>query len=294
MNKERKELSIIIPNYNDPKGLRDTVSTLFKENPDIKNYELIIINDGGLEVDVQSGLELQKKYEYIIVLEVKPNKGSYNARNEGLKIARGKYIAFLDSGIFVQKGWYKNALKWVKKYDYVGGAVEVPFEWAKTLGEKYDSLTAFPMGTYFKELHFCGIGNLIVKREVIDKVGLLNNNLRSGGDGEFGRRVYRAGLKQYYCGVDMLIYHEPRNFRQLFKKILRVNKGIYDLRRKDPDRFGGNNIFREILYYIKIILLSFFRKDKRLTELNYFQALYCSIVINIFGLIALKNSRTNR
>ena len=63
--------------------------------------------------------------------------------------------------------------------------------------------------------------NLIVKRSVFDQIGMFNPNLMSGGDMEFGQRVYNEKKKMSY-DPSLLVFHEPRDRVQMIKKIHRV------------------------------------------------------------------------
>lgn len=99
-------VSVIIPAYNGEAYLKQAITSVFEQTyPD---YELIIINDGSsdrtLEViaECESLLEQQqyqhKPLEYICFSQ--ENQGVAIARNKGLEMAKGEYIAFLDQDDF--------------------------------------------------------------------------------------------------------------------------------------------------------------------------------------------------
>lgn len=83
-------VSIIIPVYND-KLVVEAVKSVF--NQTYSNIEVIVINDGS-DAFVE---EILNRYMNQIVYIYKKNKGAAAARNEGIALAKGKYIAFLDS-----------------------------------------------------------------------------------------------------------------------------------------------------------------------------------------------------
>lgn len=88
-------ISIIIPCYNAPKELiSDAVNSVL--NQDFNNYEVIIVDDGS-EHEYHSFLEDLVKVDSRIVLKTIANSGVSHARNEGVMLARGKYIGFLDA-----------------------------------------------------------------------------------------------------------------------------------------------------------------------------------------------------
>ncbi len=86
-----KEVSIVIPFYRNVAWLQEALESIFAQTYD--NYEVILVNDGSLE-DVSSVL---KKYEGKIIYVYQPNSGPGAARNAGIRIASGEFIAFQDS-----------------------------------------------------------------------------------------------------------------------------------------------------------------------------------------------------
>lgn len=107
---KRKLLSIIVPVYNVQGYLHDCIDSLLAQNIDNNLYEIILINDGSSD---KSG-EIINRYSYMYK-NVKAfhfeNGGLGAARNQGIKLAQGKYIAFLDSDDFVPKKAYGSLLE---------------------------------------------------------------------------------------------------------------------------------------------------------------------------------------
>ena len=85
------KVSIIIPFYEHVDWLIEAVDSVFKQT--YKDFEVIVINDGSKE-DPSPFLA---KYQDRIVYKYKENEGSGSARNLGIEIAKGEYVAFLDS-----------------------------------------------------------------------------------------------------------------------------------------------------------------------------------------------------
>lgn len=89
------EVSVIIPLYNREKFIEQLFNTL--KNQKFKNFEIILIDDGSIDRTKENiekfFLNSSLDYRYIF----QKNNGCYGARNAGLEIARGKYIALFDS-----------------------------------------------------------------------------------------------------------------------------------------------------------------------------------------------------
>lgn len=90
-----KIVSIIMPAYNSEKFIGFSIESVLKQT--LKNWELIIINDGSTDNTKKIIEEFKKKDERIKVINLPMNKGIANARNVGIEKAKGKYISFLDS-----------------------------------------------------------------------------------------------------------------------------------------------------------------------------------------------------
>ncbi len=88
-------VSIITPCYNSSKYIDKTIESVI--NQTYQNWELIIIDDCSIDNSVMIIKEYCKKDSRIKLLKLDRNVGPALARNEGIKQAKGKYIAFLDS-----------------------------------------------------------------------------------------------------------------------------------------------------------------------------------------------------
>lgn len=117
---ESKEISVIVPIYNAQQYLTDTINSLI--NQTIKSIEIILVNDGSTDNSKTICEEYAKKDDRIIVIN-KENGGLADARNAGLKVAKGKYIMFLDAGDLFELDsceYMYNVIEEIKS-DYVIG-----------------------------------------------------------------------------------------------------------------------------------------------------------------------------
>ena len=87
-------ISVILPVYNAEFYLKEAVESIL--NQTYTNFELIILNDGSSDNSLQIIEELMK-YDSRIVLVNRENKGLVYTLNEGIKLAKGKYIARMDA-----------------------------------------------------------------------------------------------------------------------------------------------------------------------------------------------------
>lgn len=87
-------VSIIIPVYNGEKQIERCVRSLIGQT--YSNIEIIILNDGSVDHTMQILNKYAKMDSRIRVID-KPNSGVSNTRNQGLKLATGEYIQFVDA-----------------------------------------------------------------------------------------------------------------------------------------------------------------------------------------------------
>ena len=88
------KISVIVPVYNTEKYLDECLNSA--ENQTLKNIEIVCINDGSTDRSLEILKEHANKDSRIKVIS-QENKGLSSARNAGMRSAKGKYIALLDS-----------------------------------------------------------------------------------------------------------------------------------------------------------------------------------------------------
>ncbi len=102
-------ISIIVPVYNVERYLDNCIDSIVKQS--YGNIEIILIDDGSTDSSSTICDSWTEKDKRIVVKHI-PNGGVSNARNLGISVARGDYIAFVDSDDIVQPDFieilYKN------------------------------------------------------------------------------------------------------------------------------------------------------------------------------------------
>lgn len=114
----RGKISIIVPVYNVEKYLSQCIESIINQNH--KNIEIILVNDGSTDKSGDICDKYSLKDNRIKVIH-KKNEGVSIARNTGLKVATGEYIAFVDGDDLVDKDIYTRLINVINnsKYDLV-------------------------------------------------------------------------------------------------------------------------------------------------------------------------------
>lgn len=89
-------LSIIIPVYKVEKYIYGTLASIYGQNADDSEFEVIVVNDGTPDDSMKIVRKFSDLHSNLSIIEQK-NQGLSVARNSGMKVARGDYIWFVDS-----------------------------------------------------------------------------------------------------------------------------------------------------------------------------------------------------
>ena len=101
-------ISVVIPVLNRPVALREAIESVAKQTvlPD----EVIVVDDGSSD----NSSDIARSFNCRII-ELKDNKGEGNARNKGVEEAKGEYLFFVDSDIYIEEDTLQVIYDRIKK-----------------------------------------------------------------------------------------------------------------------------------------------------------------------------------
>jgi glycosyltransferase involved in cell wall biosynthesis len=223
-------VSVIIPVFNDSERLKICLEALENQTYPKTLYEVIVV-DNGSDKD-QNIKEVVAQFSHgIATYEGTP--GSYAARNKGISLAKGEVIAFTDADCIPAPDWIEKGVKTllqVPNCGMVAGKIEIFVRNPNqlTIVELYEKATSFQQKKYIEKHKFGTTANVFTFKDVIERVGLFDGNLKSSGDFEWGRRVASLGYPQIYADEACVAHPARYSFAQLYKKSIRVAGGIYE------------------------------------------------------------------
>ena len=133
-----KELSIIIPVYNVQKYLEDCLLSIYKQSLSLETFEVIAVNDGSTDSSIDILREYGEIYPNLIIIS-QENKGLSKARNNGLAVASGKYVFFMDSDDFLCLDSLASLLSKAVEYDL--DVLRFDYKFVDEKGDELDKKT---------------------------------------------------------------------------------------------------------------------------------------------------------
>ncbi len=103
---EQPEVSVVVAAYGVENYLDECVSSIVHQT--LKNIEILIVDDGSIDGTGKKADEWQKRFPDIVRVIHKENGGCASARLEGMREAKGEYVAFVDGDDWVEQPMYED------------------------------------------------------------------------------------------------------------------------------------------------------------------------------------------
>jgi glycosyltransferase involved in cell wall biosynthesis len=184
-------ISVIIPVYNSENTINACFDSVYNDlNQAGYQFEIILINDGSTDDSLKCLINIKDRYADSVFVINQPNTGVSAARNAGLKIAQGQYIAFCDSDDMWIMGKTGKSIEILKNYPSV-----------KCLGGKYfinkvsiqrvnykDEMKSISLIDQLFHNHF-NPSTVILSKEIIHAGFFFNEKRRYSEDAEYFNRI---------------------------------------------------------------------------------------------------------
>ncbi len=233
------DLSIIIVNYNVKHFLNQCLLSIQNALTGI-DAEIIVVDNNSVDGSVNL---LKEKFKNINLIANKKNTGFAVANNQGIKIAKGKYILLLNPDTIVQEDTFSKCIAFmdenknagalgVKMFD--GNGVFLP-ESKRGLPTPlvaffkiFGLSTLFPNSKLFGQYHLSYLSKnenhvvdvlsgafMLLRKKTIDKVGLLDEAFfMYGEDIDLSYRITQAGYKNYYYSKTNIIHYKGESTKK--------------------------------------------------------------------------------
>ena len=182
----KNDISVIIPTFNRADFLKKAIESVLSQT--YQGFELIIVDDGSTD----DTYEIVSEFKNNVVYIKQENRGAAAARNTGIRRAKNKFLAFLDS----DDRWDKEKLaiqidEMQKNPSYlISHTREIWYKNGKLLSQKKKH-KKYHGYIFDKCLPLCAVGmsTVMIKKELFERVGEFDENFPCCEDYDFWLRI---------------------------------------------------------------------------------------------------------
>jgi mycofactocin system glycosyltransferase len=213
-------VSIVIPVYNRPAEIAECLASLQTLDYPAEKIEVIVVDDASWDHTVA---EVRR---FDVRLIVQPNNmGQSAARNSGVAAASGEIIAFLDSDCIAEKGWLRELVPYFQdpRVALVGGYVGAYYNEKRM--DRYEQVcSALNMGADTVlgrgegSVFYVPTCNMLVRKEIYEQVGGLDETLKVGEDVDLCWRMMQAGHHLFYVPRGRVLHKHRNHLLSGFKR----------------------------------------------------------------------------
>jgi len=135
-------ISYILACYNAEKYIGFCLDSLYAQDIDENEFEIICVNDCSQDKTLDIILEYKKEHTNLVLIDHESNKGLGCTRNDGLKYAQGKYLWFLDNDDAIKHNVIKSLIDMCEKNSL--DVLLFNFERINESGYKIENVVVFP------------------------------------------------------------------------------------------------------------------------------------------------------
>lgn len=203
-----KLVSVIIPAYNIERYISRCLDSIMAQT--YNNLEIIVIDDGSKDQTAEILDDYQKRDSRIIVVH-KENGGVSSARNNGLDIATGDYISFVDGDDLIESNMYEILVKILEKEktDIAHCGYQMIFPdrvdyYYNTGTYKIQTREVGVKDLLFGKMIEPTLNNKLYRRELFNSIRL-DEKIQINEDLEANYRLFKKSKKSVY--YDVPLYH---------------------------------------------------------------------------------------
>ncbi len=207
-----KNISVIIPNWNGKKYLKDCLDSI-KKNTIYKNYNIIIVDNGSTDGSQDF---IEKMYPFVQLIKRTENGCISKSLNLGIKISfqknKSNYAYLLNSDVKMKKGWLSEVVRVAENDEKIGivGSKQLTFDGMPTMSAGW--VKAFRIKYYYgsknKEVGWVSGAGMLIKKEVFDSIGMFDESYSPAyyEETDFEKRALLAGFKIIHCPYSVFLH----------------------------------------------------------------------------------------
>lgn len=257
-----KDLSIIIVNTNNRKLLEECLNSIYKKTRKA-TFEIIVTDNASTD---GSQAMVKNRFPEVKLIENRENAGFIKASNQGLRIYNARYAMLLNDDTIVKESALDKMVEFMDSHPEAGGCGPKLLNVDGTVQHQGGILgKRFWLSKNPVTVDFVIGAALIVKKEVIDKIGIMDENLFFYNDDlDWCLRIRKAGWKIYFIPSAEIVHYGGYSSRRTFNPKLFVEGfrgGLYFCRKHYGEL--AFNLYRLLLILFLIPILPFHILDPK-------------------------------
>ena len=203
-------ISIIIPCFNCDTTIIETLDSIYLQK--LTDFEVIIVNDGSTDNSINT-IEnyFENKGIHNISIHTTENKGQSAARNTGARIAKGKYLLFLDADDIIHSDYLKCGVDFLEKNSSIN-LVYCDARLFGSINEKWKLPDFNPISLLLENSIFI---SAIIRKNIFLKAGEFDENLRYNEDWDLWIRIAHNFGGIYKLNNEYFFYRNSKELRSL-------------------------------------------------------------------------------
>lgn len=242
-------ISYIIPVFNSERTIQRCLSSILEQKG---KKEIIVVDNGSKDSTLKVVKEMAEKNPEIKVLK-ESKKGPAAARNKGLEIVEGDYIAFVDSDVFLPPDWAEKALGKLSKERKVAGAGGPAKNASRgIISELFDPLFLYNLNKTEVYTGSIATMNAMFKREVI-KEERYDERLITAEDPDLCFRLRNKGYRLLLSKELEVEHSHPAGIKDIVNRWFNYGKYYFIPYFRFPGNVGTYFLFR--IFYVPILIV---------------------------------------
>ncbi len=203
--------TIIIPNINGKGWLKDSIESIYAQTE--QDFELIVVDNGSTDESLTQAREYTSRSNFTLI-ENKTNTGFSYAVNQGIALAKGKYVVLFNNDAFAEPQWLAELIRAAEQDERI-------FAVQSLMIRHYERELADDAGDYVTWMGFackegdgrlasrytkqkrifsaCG-GAALYRKSILDEIGTFDENFFAYfEDVDLSWRANNAGYKNIIC-----------------------------------------------------------------------------------------------
>jgi hypothetical protein len=292
------DVSVIIVNWNTREILSNCLRSVYEQTQEIK-FEVIVVDNASLDGSAEM---IKQVFPQIILIENRENRGFAAANNQGMKIAKGRYVLLLNPDTIVLDGAIQKSVAYAETHSDIGvlgcqvwlndkEIQQTCFAFPSVAGlivQKMGFRRLFPRSRVFGWIDYGWWDRkspmdvdvvsgmfMLVRKPAIDQVGVMDEDyFIYAEETDWCRRFRKAGWRCVFAPIARIIHLDGGNKSTDLVKVkmyVQMQKSVLIFYKKQCG-FGSWLIakliitFSMFIRYVTFGLLAFLKRDGRASE----------------------------